>query len=129
VVILADTSAWLDYLRDVPGGLAERVEQQLGTGLLVTDVVLMEVLAGARDRQERDRLRRLLGLCDYAPVEGPADYEDAADIYRACRAGGETVRSLVDCLVAAVAIRSGAAVLHRDRDFDRIARHAPLALA
>ena len=50
-------------------------------------------------------------------------------MYRACRAGGEPVRGLTDCLVAIVAIEAEAALLHRDRDFEAIARHAPLRLA
>ncbi len=55
-------------------------------------------------------------------------YEDAADLYRACRRAGETVRTLTDCLVAALAIRTGAAVLHADEDFAAIARHTALGL-
>jgi predicted nucleic acid-binding protein len=57
------------------------------------------------------------------------DFEAAAELYRRCRRGGETVRTLMDCLVAAVALRTGAAVLHQDRDYDAIARHAPLQIA
>jgi predicted nucleic acid-binding protein len=33
---------------------------------------------------------------------------------------------LTDCLIAAVAIRNGVSVLHRDRDFEVIARHTDL---
>jgi predicted nucleic acid-binding protein len=131
-VILADTSAWVEFLRatgsDVHLALRDVLErgEELGT----TEVVLMEVLAGARDDRDREQLRRLLyGRCAFLPVEGPADYERAADLYRRCRSGGETVRKLTDCLIAVVAIRVGAAVLHRDADFEAIARHAPLRLA
>jgi len=63
-----------------------------------------------------------------ARVFGLADHEAAAGIRRACRAGGETVRSTMDRLIAAVAIRERAHVLHRDRDFDVIARHTDLRL-
>jgi predicted nucleic acid-binding protein len=62
------------------------------------------------------------------PVGGLAGFEEAAAIYRACRTGGETVRSMLDCLVAVPAIRAGASILHRDRDFDVIARHTELQL-
>ena len=75
--------------------------------LATTDVVLMEVLAGARDADHRDRLRALLARCGFAATEAPRDYEDAAEIFRACRAAGETVRGLTDCLIATVAIRAG----------------------
>ncbi len=52
----------------------------------------------------------------------------AAELYRACRGGGETPRKLTDCLIAAVAIRSGAELLCEDADFLAIARHAPLRI-
>lgn len=95
----------------------------------MTDVVLMEILAGARDDAHRDRLRRLLARCEYLATEGPTDYERAADLCRQCRAAGVTIRRLPDCLIAAVAMRRKAALLHADRDFDAIARCAPLQIA
>lgn len=92
-----------------------------------TDVVVMEVLAGARDDDHHQRLRRLLARCDYLPVEGLASYEAAAGLYRACREAGETVRALTDCLIGEVAVRVGVSVLHNDRDFDVLARHASVS--
>lgn len=83
----------------------------------------MEVLAGARDDDHHQQLRRLLARCQYLPNEGLATYEAAADLYRACRQAGETVRALTDCLIGAVALRSSVPVLHNDRDFDILARH------
>jgi hypothetical protein len=59
-------------------------------------------------------------------VGGLATYETAAEIYRLCRKSGESIRNATDCLIAAVAIRDGAEVLHRDADFEAIARHTSL---
>ena len=56
----------------------------------------------------------------------PADYDEAAALYRACRGEGETVRKLIDCLIGSIAIRADAAVLHNDSDFDVLARHTEL---
>jgi predicted nucleic acid-binding protein len=108
-----------------------RLRDLVGAGhpIAVTDLVLMELLAGARDDAHRDRRRRLLAGCDHLAAEGPADYERAADLYRLCRAGGLTIRRLPDCLIAVVAMRCAAALLHADRDFDAIARCAPLEIA
>ena len=63
----------------------------------------MEVLAGARDENHLEGLRRLLARGTSLGVE-PTDYEEAAALYRICRRGGETVRRLTDCLIAAIAI-------------------------
>lgn len=119
-MILADTSAWIEYLRATGSRIDRRLRELLVAeeSVCVTDVVMMEILAGARDDQHRDRLRRVLASCEYLAVEGPTDYERAADLYRLCRAGGATIRGLPDCLVAVVAIRAGTALLHFDRDFD-----------
>jgi hypothetical protein len=129
-VILADTSAWVEYLRGTGSEQNARVRELLAGGeLATTDAVLMELLAGARDADHRERLRSLMARGRYVSVEGPLDYERAAAVHRACRRQGDTVRSLVDCLIAAVAIRAELPLLHADADFETIARHTPLALA
>lgn len=85
----------------------------------------LEVLAGARNaRHERD-LERLLAATAMLPTAAE-DFVAAAALYRSCRRGGETVRSLLDCMIAAVAIRHDVPVLHADRDFDALARHTAL---
>jgi predicted nucleic acid-binding protein len=127
-VILADTSAWVEYLRATGSPVHLRLRELIADegDLATTEVVVMELLAGAADAEGVMRLRRFLGRFELLPVEGLADYEAAAELYRRCRTGGETVRKLTDCLVAAVALRHGAALLHRDQDFEVLARHTPL---
>ena len=124
-MILIDTSAWIEFLRDTGSTACTRVGETLSQEFVVCDVVRMEVLAGARDEFHLSRLRRLLARGEYIPTQ-PSDYEDAAALYRRCRLKGETVRKLVDCLIGAVAIRSGVSVLHQDADFDVLARHSTL---
>lgn len=128
---LIDSSAWVEFLRATGSPTHERVRDLLAADgpIATTDVVLMEILAGARDVEERDRLRRLLLRATYQPVEAPRDFELAADLYRQCRSAGETVRKLTDCLIAAVAIRLEVPLLHRDGDFDVLARHTALQLS
>ncbi len=123
---LVDTSAWVEFLRGTGSDTHRAVRHLLeGDGPVhTTDVVVMEILAGARDDDHHQKLRRLLARCEYLPVEGLASYEAAAGLYRACRQTGGTVRALTDCLIAAVALRVGVSVLHNDRDFDILARHA-----
>ncbi len=123
---LVDTSAWIEFLRGTGSDTHRAVRHLLedGAPLHTTDVVMMEVLAGARDEDHHQQLRRLLASCAYLPVDGLAGYEAAAGLYRACRQAGETVRALTDCLIGAVALRADVSVLHNDRDFDVLARHA-----
>jgi predicted nucleic acid-binding protein len=128
-LILADTSAWIEFLRATGSDAHLRVRHLLETGeLATTDAVTMEVLVGARDADHRDRLKRLLLRCDFVAIHGPRDYEDAAEVARACRQAGDGVRGLIDCLIACVAMREGLPVLHADADFDVIARHTQLVV-
>lgn len=130
-MILVDSSAWVEFLRSTgsPVHLRLRTALEDDSELASTDVVVMEILAGARDDGERDRLRRMLYGCTVLAVDGPADYEHAAELYRLCRRHGETPRKLTDCLIAAVSIRNGAELLCEDTDFHAIARYAPLRLS
>ena len=86
----------------------------------------MELLAGARTSNEVTGLRARLLAIPRLTVRGLEDFEAAAELYRTCRRRGATVRKLIDCLIAAIAIRGNAAVLHNDRDFDVLARHTRL---
>lgn len=119
-MILIDTSAWIEFLRDTRSPVCERVDQLLSSRFATCDVVRMEVFAGARDTDHAAQLRRLLARGTPIAIE-PIDFDTAASLYRRCRDQGVTVRKLVDCLIAATALRAGATLLHMDRDFTAIA--------
>jgi predicted nucleic acid-binding protein len=129
-VILVDSSAWIEFQRATgsPAHVRLRAAIEADEQLASTGVILLELLAGARDEQQAHDLRRLLDRCTFLALEEPSDHEAAAALYRACRRGGKTIRRLPDCLIAAVAIRARAELLHRDSDFDAIALHAPLRI-
>jgi predicted nucleic acid-binding protein len=129
-VILVDTSAWVELLRATghPAHVTLRYHLQRRSQIATTEPVIMELLAGTRGRREYSILRaRLLGL-PRLTLRGLGDFESAAALYRTCRLRGVTVRKLMDCLIAAVAIREGATVLHNDRDFDVLARQTRLRI-
>jgi predicted nucleic acid-binding protein len=92
----------------------------------MTDVMVMELLAGAPSAAGATRLRARVHAFPILRAEAIADYEEAAAVYRTCRDAGRTVRGHIDCLVAVVTIRERASLLHNDRDFDVIARHTTL---
>ena len=124
-MILVDTSAWIEFLRDTGSAACERVETLLDAEIATCDAVRMEVLAGARDERHLQSLRGLLARAVLIPTS-PRDYDNAAALYRQCRRKGETVRKSIDCLIAAVAISAEVPILHNDVDFDVLARHTPL---
>ena len=124
-LILVDTSAWIEFLRGTGSRVCNQVDEVLVQEIAICDAVRMEVLAGARDEAHLSSLRRLLARATVVPTRA-TDYDDAAALYRRCRREGETVRKLIDCLIASVAIRAGATVLHRDTDFEVLARHTEL---
>ena len=126
-MILVDTSAWVEFLRDTGSRACARVDELLAEEIATCHPVRMEVLAGARDERHLRDLRGLLARG--AIIETlPTDYEDAAALYRSCRRQGETVRKLIDCLIAAHAIRAHLPLLHADNDFDVLARHGGLVV-
>ncbi|MDZ7674773.1 MAG: PIN domain nuclease [Acidimicrobiales bacterium] len=124
-MILIDTSAWIEFLRDTGSPACDEVDRLLAEDIAICDAIHMEILAGARDDVHLRQLRGLLARATVLPTLA-VDYESAAALYRSCRRRGETVRKLIDCLIAATAIRQDVAVLHADADFDALARHTAL---
>ena len=126
-MILVDTSAWIEFLRDSTSPVCERVEEVLAYDIAVADPIRMEILAGARNEQHLIQLKRLLARGAVFHTR-PIDYDQAAILYRQCRTNGESVRKLIDCLIAAVAIRNDVVILHQDTDFEVLARHTDLRI-
>lgn len=125
---LIDTSAWVEFLRDTGSPICQQVDNLMSVEIATCDAIRMEVLAGARDEQHLQQLRRLLARASSLPTE-PVDYDSAASLYRTCRQRGHTVRKPIDCLIAAVAIRGNVPIVHMDTDFDVLAQHTSLQVA
>lgn len=123
-MILADTSAWIEYDRATGSTVDIRL-----TGLIesqdpvaVSEPVVMEVLAGARSEERASDLRRLLLRFHLLRFDSVVDFEGAAAIYRRCRASGITPRGMVDCMIANVALRTESTLLAHDSDLSHMAR-------
>lgn len=127
--VLIDSSAWIEYLRKTGSAQNVAVRRALRDDTAATtDVVLLEVFAGTTSPERVAAWQRLLGRCEFMPQLPRMDVETAAGLYRDCRRAGEMIRSLNDCLLAAIAIRHDVPVLHCDRDFDVLARHSGLQI-
>jgi predicted nucleic acid-binding protein len=124
-MVLVDTSLWIETFK-VHNPL--HLETLVDLDEVVTCLpVLQEVLQGFRD----DRAYRLAreAMYSFPTVESPlslAVVEESVGLYRLARRQGLTVRSSVDCLIAACALRHGLIVLHRDRDFPALAKVSTL---
>jgi predicted nucleic acid-binding protein len=125
---LIDTSAWIEYLRatgsKADGEVTRLIEES--APIATTGPIIMELLAGARDAGNFRRLRAMTDGLPLIAIEPACDYHEAAAIFRLARMGGKTIRSLADCLIAAVGMRRDATVVHFDADFDTIASCVPL---
>lgn len=129
-MILADTSAWVEFDRATGSAAHLRVRELIEAAgpLQVTEPVVMEVLAGARTPQRADDLRALLGRCGTLAFDPHTDFDAAAGTYLRCRRSGVTPRGLIDCMIAVVAQRHGATLLAHDVDLDRVARVVGIAM-
>ncbi|AEG94796.1 type II toxin-antitoxin system VapC family toxin [Ramlibacter tataouinensis] len=126
--MIADSSAWIEYLRATGSAAHLRLRQALERlqPVLMLDVIYQEVLQGAGNLQQFMQLQVML---DAAPSWMPSDpcetARQAALLFARCRWSGITPRSPNDCLIAACAIEAGEPLLHADRDFELIASIEP----
>ncbi len=124
-MLLLDTSAWVEFLRR--DGKFD-LEAELEFDEVVTCLpVVREVLQGFGDERAYRQARE--AMLSLPMVESPLEealFVEAADLFRAARRAGFTVRSGVDCLIAACGLRHALPVVHFDRDFDALARVSAL---
>jgi predicted nucleic acid-binding protein len=127
-MLIADTSAWIEFLRGTESSQAQRLRLAISKReVLLVDPILLEIMAGARKDKVTQTLR-LLEAQNHEAMAPKLDWLDAATIYRELQWRGVTVRSHIDTLIAAVAIRLEVPVLHRDRDYAHIASHTSLQI-
>ena len=119
-MILVDSSIWIEVFR-------ARQPLVLTSFVDFDDVVtclpvVQEVLQGFRDEGAfRVAREAMLSLPIVEAPLGAATFLEAVALYRRARSAGRTIRSSVDCLIAACALRSDLEVLHRDRDYAALA--------
>ena len=124
-MLLVDTSVWIEVFRRSPRVHLERL---IDFDEVVTCLpVIQEVLQGFRDERAYQTARDAMHALPIVASPLSAQVVDQAiDLYRSARRAGFTVRSGVDCLIAACALRHSLTVLHHDRDFDLLAKISAL---
>ena len=124
--LLVDTSVWIELFRRAPNAAMAELAGELDRVVTCLPVI-QEVLQGFGDESlyRSARIAMYTLPCVESPLTAPV-IDDAVDLYRRARRAGITVRSSVDCLIAACALRHQLTVVHCDRDFTALATIAPL---
>ena len=127
-MVLVDTSVWINYFRDLHTPPTARLRMLLdeSRGFCVTALIVQEILQGAADLREFSLLQEYFSTQRMlSPEDAVRAHCRAARLYFDCRRRGFTPRSTIDCFIAQIALEHGVALLHEDRDFDRIAEVVP----
>ncbi|MXW10625.1 MAG: PIN domain nuclease [Gammaproteobacteria bacterium] len=129
-MVIVDTSAWVEYLRRTESAFDLFLDDAVRAGrpIATPASVVMELLAGCRTEPEARQLLKLISRFEILVPDSLGHFQQGALVYRTCRRAGRTIRSMVDCMVAASAIDEGRPLLARNRDFEMIARHTELEL-
>lgn len=128
-MLLLDSSVWIDAQRGRSTAATQFVEaRDEHEEIATTGVIFQEVLQGIRLQADYERMRRVLWSALVLEPRELSTYEVAAQLYRAAREAGFTIRKANDCLIAAVALEHGALLVHNDRDFVHLAQVEPSLL-
>lgn len=123
--ILADTSAWVDYLRNPNPALLPLADANRAA---TTEPISMEILSGARTDAEWTSLRRLLDRAPLVPFDSVSDFESAARIRGVARTIGLSIGA-VDCMILAVALRTNSSLATLDSAQAAVASHLGVEVA
>lgn len=118
-MIVADTSAWIDYVKGVEALHTNILDYELEHSRIITgDIIIAEFLQGFREDQDYDTAKRLMESLEYCDFLGKDNAIRAAQNYRRLRKNGITVRKTIDVIIATFCIENGFELIHNDRDFD-----------
>jgi predicted nucleic acid-binding protein len=130
-VIVVDSSVWIDWFAsnstpqvDFFADCLESVSESFA----LVDLTYTEVLQGLRHEKDVRRVEQVFSAFEVLPLAHMADFRAAAGLYRGARQRGVTIRSTIDCLIAAVCIRTDYRLLQSDKDFERLAELSQLSL-
>ena len=124
---IVDTSVWIDFLEGGSHWTKERLKRKIEDreSICYIEFILLEVIQGVREQRDRELLAKRFDSFVLLPHSRRVTLL-ASDIYQDLQRQGIRIRSVVDCVIAAVSIEHGCSVLHKDRDFTFIAEHYPI---
>ncbi len=130
-MIVVDSSVWIDNLRNADNAAVRRLQalDPDGAEILIGDVILLEVLQGARDAPHAARIERNMRRFPVEPMLDADLAVRAAQNYRFLRSRGITIRKTADLIIGTFCMARDHLLLHNDRDFEPMAAHLGLQLA
>jgi predicted nucleic acid-binding protein len=128
--VLVDSSVWIDFINDEANTEVQQLSHLLSIDgrICICPTVIQEVLQGINVRTFFERVKENLLIQEILICEPVKAAVEAAKLYQSLREKGATIRKSNDCLIAYHALSFGAKVLHRDRDFEMIAKHSDLLI-
>ena len=126
---LYDTSAWIDFRKNVTSALTNQLDEDLQDNLVcICPIIIQEVLQGIREDADFEALKEDFKALKILQLEATEVAVAAAQLYRQLRKKGVTIRKPNDCLIAAYALHFDLELCHNDVDFDQIAAHTDLKI-
>lgn len=126
-MVIVDTSVWIDFLKGRETQQVEKLEELLSeeTDIFITGLIFQEILTGIKAKKEREKVKSEL---DHFVLVNPSldTHIQAAEIFDGCKKKGFTIRSIIDCLIASLAIEYDLALLENDKDYSFISEVYPL---
>ncbi|HEY5406282.1 MAG TPA: PIN domain-containing protein [Ginsengibacter sp.] len=126
---IIDSSVWIDYFNNVISDQTNAADNLLeNRAVVILPVILQEILQGIRKREIFDSIKWLMLSLEFFQYKEIQTAIDAASLYRFLKTKGVTIRKPNDCLIAAICINNSIPLLHKDKDFDNIAKHTSLKI-
>jgi len=126
-VIIADTSAWIDYFNGTDSAEANILDSALEDGAVaIGDIIFLEILQGFRSDKDYKIARTKLSVLEQYEMFGREMVIDCADNYRILRQKGVTIRKTNDIIIATFCIENKVPLLFSDKDFLPFVKHLKL---
>ena len=118
-MIVADTSAWIDYVKGIEASHTNILDYELEHSRIITgDIIITEFLQGFREEKDYETAKQMMESLEYRDFLGKENAIQAAQNYRKLRKIGVTVRKTIDVIIATFCIENGFELIHNDKDFE-----------
>jgi hypothetical protein len=127
--IIVDSSVWIDHFNGIINKETNLIHELIFQNkVLLLPIILQEILQGIREDNLFVEIKKNFLAFDFIEYDQIEMSIEAAAIYRSVRKKGITVRKPNDCLIAAICIKNNISLLHKDKDFNQIAKHTSLQI-